>query len=205
MLPRCEDWPAYPELLTPEADWVAAGLEHRPELEARRSELCALGDEAALARSSELEGSTLGLDAQRDDAWALGPAASLPLPLFDTGSARRDRAEAVIVEARHALVAAARAVVEEVRRAHASYAAARSTLVRAEQQLVPLQELRLAELQALLQVGETDQLALLLAEQELQLTRSRLVDLRRQASRSLARLELAAGGAGVAHEIGAGS
>jgi cobalt-zinc-cadmium efflux system outer membrane protein len=68
-----------------ESAWVATALERRPEVQARRWELAALGDEAAIARFSVLEGSEVGVDSERDPDWSVGPSASVPIPLLDWG------------------------------------------------------------------------------------------------------------------------
>lgn len=197
-----EGWAVLPELLGEEAKWLDAGIQHRPEALARRWELAALGDEAALARSSVLQGSAVGLDAQRDGPWSLGPAATLPLPLFDTGEARRDKSEAAIVEARHNLVSVQRTIVEEVRRAYASYKAAKSNLQRVRTELIPLQRQRREQVEAIYLAGQADLTAVLLAEQDLQAAQAKLVELERRAAVLLVRLQRAVGGAGIANQVG---
>ncbi len=197
-----EGWAALPDLVGEEAQWLDTGIQHRPEVLARRWELAALGDEAALAGSSVLQGSAVGVDAQRDGSWSVGPAATLPLPLFDTGEARRDKVEAAIIEARHNLVSAQRTVVEEVRRAYASYRAAQSNLHRVRAELIPLQRQRREQVEAIYLAGQADLTAVLLAEQDLQSAQGKLVELERRAAVLLVRLQRAVGGAGIANQVG---
>lgn len=197
-----EDWAALPELTGDEVQWLEAGLRHRPEVLARTWALAALGDDGALVGLSVLEGSAFGVNAQRDGAWSIGPTATVPLPLFDAGNARRDRAEAAIVEARHELVGVQRAIVEEVRRAHAAYIAAKASLQRVRTELIPLQRERREQIEAIYLAGQADLTAVLLAEQDLRAAQEKLVELEKKTAVSLVRLERAVGGAGVAKQIG---
>jgi outer membrane protein, heavy metal efflux system len=187
-----------PDLGADETAWIAAAAESRPEIQARRWELAALGDEAALAGSALWNGAEFGVEAERDGDWAIGPAATAPLPLFDSGSTRRARADAEVIGARHELVRVRRAVVEEVRRAFASYAAAKAGFERVRNELIPLQLQRREQVEAIYLAGQADVTAVLLAEQDLQAAQVKLVELERKAAVSLARLERAVGGSGVA-------
>ena len=111
-----------------EMQWVRAALKHRPEIQAQRWNLAALGDEAALAGFAVLDGADVGVDPERDDDWSVGPAISTPLPLLDWGQQRRARAEAQRVAARPRLTQTRRQVVEQVRRAVESLGAAQAAL-----------------------------------------------------------------------------
>ena len=197
-----DDWSPLPDLLGDEARWLDAGIEHRPEVLARRWELAALGDQAALVGLSVLDGSAVGVNAQRDGPWSVGPAATVPLPLFDTGMARRDKSDAAIIEARHNLVSVQRTIVEEVRRAYGSYKAARTNLQRVRTELIPLQRQRREQVEAIYLAGQADLTAVLLAEQDLQAAQGKLVELEKKAAVLLVRLERAVGGAGVAKQVG---
>lgn len=180
-----------------ETEWIAAAVRHRPEAQARRWELAALGDELALARLAPFEGTEVGVDSERDANWTVGPAASVPLPLFDWGQARRAKATAQVIEARHNLTQTLRQVVEDVRRAYASFASTDATLAKVQSQLIPLQERRRQQAEAAYLAGQTDITGLLVAEQDLQATRTKLVELQRKTSEASIRLERAVGGAGV--------
>lgn len=197
-----ESTPPMPELAGAESTWLAVALEERPEVRAGKWELAALGDEAAIAGLSVWQGTELGINAQRDPDWSLGPTASVPLPLFDQGEARRDRAQAAIIEARHKLVATQRTVVEEVRRAYASYSAARANLERVRNELIPLQRQRREQVEGIYLAGQADVTAVLLAEQDLQASQAKEVELERKATVSLVRLERAVGGSGTAKRVG---
>lgn len=193
-----EPWPAPVAELGDERAWIATALARRPELEVLRRELAALEAEAARAGVAGLEGSTLGLEAERDGEWSVGPGASVPLPLFDLGGSRRARARAEVLGARHALVAAERDVVSEVRRAWAGLRSAQNALARVRDELIPLQRERREQVEAVYLGGEVDVTAVLLAEQDLQASQVQLVEFEQRASLSLVRLERAVGGAGVA-------
>jgi outer membrane protein TolC len=180
-----------------EVEWVAAALEHRPEVQAKRWELAAREAELAQTKLTPFDGASVGVAAERDDGWSAGPSLDTPLPVFDTGQARRAAAEAAVIGARHGLTRSRRAVTEEVRQAHATLLASQGNLDRVTKQLIPLQQRRLDQAEAQYRAGETDITALFLAEQELRAARAKQVELERRTSESLIRLERAVGGPGV--------
>src|SRR6185503_474242 len=100
-----------------ESGWIASALQHRPEVQANRWELAALGDDLGAGRFGAFDGSQVGVDAERDDGWTVGPSVTVPIPLLDWGQARRAKLNAQRIEAQHRLTQARRQVVEEVRRA----------------------------------------------------------------------------------------
>jgi cobalt-zinc-cadmium efflux system outer membrane protein len=191
-----EPWSALPSDLPGEEAWIRAALEHRPEIAARLRELEALGDERALAGVAWLAGAEAGVEAEREDGWSIGPAVAVPLPLFDDGSARRDRARAEVLAARAELLDVQRTVVEEVRRAYTAFQAAQANLERVRTRLIPLQRDRRAQVEAVYLAGESDVTPVLLAEQDLQESQLRMVELERKAAVSFVALERAVGGAG---------
>lgn len=179
---------------------IRAALEHRPEVSSQRWELAALGAETRLARFSPFEPAEIGAKAERDvgEPWAIGPALSIPLPLFDWGQARCAKATALQSEAEHKLTKISRTVIEEVRSAHAAYLESMSTLELAQKQLVPAEERRRNETEAAFLAGLTDIAALILAEQDLQASRIKLIELQHISSAAAVKLRRAVGGSGVA-------
>jgi cobalt-zinc-cadmium efflux system outer membrane protein len=197
------DWKLEPpavaaQSLGAERAWVEAGLRHRPELDALRWELSALGEEARLANWSLLDPAEVGVASQRDPDWQVGPTLSLPLPIFDTGQARRDKAAAARVTAVHEYVAAQRGAVEEVRRAYAALVAARAASARAVERILPIQQQRRDLAEKAYRAGESDLATLLLAEDSLLTARFNALELREKAAVARVQLERAAGGRGVA-------
>ena len=185
-----------------ESGWVALAMDHRPEVQSRRYELAALGVELSLTRFAPFDGAGAGLETERADGnWAVGPAVSTPLPLFDFGQARRDRARADVIEARHNLTQARRQVVEEVRRSLAALLASEDNLRRVRTELVPQSQQRRDQAEAQFRLGETNILSLLIAEEALRSSRIRLVELERRNTEALVRLHRAVGGAGVARDL----
>ncbi len=140
----------------------------------------------------------IGVEAERDVTWSVGPAILTPLPLFDWGQARRRKAIATQVENRHKLTAARRRIVEDVRRAFDTYVATLALLAEARTRLLPLQESRQRLAEASYQAGESDLTTLLLAEEELQDSRAKLVDYEQKATVAFIRLRRAVGGPGAA-------
>ncbi len=195
-------WEVPARAMARESDWIATAVTHRPEVQARRWELAALGDELALARLAPFEGSEIGVDSERDANWSVGPAVSTPLPFFDWGQARRAKATAQVIEARHNLTQARRQVVEDVRRAYATFVSTDATLAKVQSQLIPLQERRRQQAEAAYLAGQTDITGLLLVEQALQASRTKLVELQRKTSEASIRLQRAVGGPGVVPPAG---
>lgn len=199
---KVEPWAAPARIVQSESMWVEAGLISRPEVQAAHWELSALGDDAALARLAPFEGTAAGAKADRDDAWSVGPSVTVPIPIFDTGQARRARVTAQQIEARHRLTQARRQVVEDVRRAYQSFASTQANLERVRKELVPLQRQRREQAEDAYRAGQTDVTSLFLAEQDLQASLARQVELEQATAVSLLRLQRAVGGAGVAATVG---
>lgn len=177
-----------------EQRWITNALDRRPEVQAQIWELAALGDQVALASLIPFEGTEIGASAERDGEWSVGPAIAVPVPFLDWGQARREQARANVVEARHRLTKTRRKVVEEVRRAWASYQSTGQALDMALSHLVPLQERRREQAEAAYKNGFADITAVLLAEQGLQASRSKLAELQKKTSIAHVRLQRATGG-----------
>lgn len=197
-----DPWSAPRPLSAAEDEWIETALAHRPEVEAIRWRLAALGDRLALAGLLPFEGAEAGVDAERDGGeWAIGPALAAPVPIFDMGQARRERATAEIIEARHDLTRASRLVVEDVRRAYEALVRTEANLARVREELIPLQEERRALAEAAFRNGLTDITSLFLAEQDLQAAFAQAIELEREATLAQVRLRRAVGGAGAAASV----
>ena len=141
-----------------------------------------------------LEGSAAGLDAERDGDWSLGPSLAVPLPLFDWGQARRAKAHASAIAARHRLTQTVRQTVQEVRQAHAAQARLAAATTQAREQLTPLQQQRVDLARAVYESGQSGITPLLLAELDLQKARLRAVQLELRAAVAAIELRRASGG-----------
>lgn len=97
----------------------------------------------------------------------------------------------------------ARADEGEGRRAYADIGEAQGALAKVQGELIPLGERRRQQAEVAYKAGEADLLTLLLAEQDLQNARSKLVDLQKVYSLATFRLQRAAGGPGVVGTGGA--
>lgn len=179
-----------------EAQWLDAALRSRPEVLAKRWELAALGDEAALAAWGPWEGGDVGAHSEYDAGWTAGPAVNTPLPLFDWGQAKRAKAVAARLQARHEMTELRRRVVEEVRAAHARHVASAGTLRRARDELLPLQQKRWEQTRAAYEAGELDLAAMMLAEDDLSAARGTVIALEKKAATASVKLLRAAGGGG---------
>jgi outer membrane protein TolC len=87
-----------------------------------------------------------------------------------------------------------------VRRARAQLESATANLARVRDELIPLQRQRREDIEAIYLAGQTDVTALLLAEQDLQASQAKLVELEERAAVSLTRLERAVGGPAAARD-----
>lgn len=198
---KLDPWTAPERRDRSEREWIDAALLARPEIQAIAWQLRALGDEAALARLLPWEGANAGLEAQSGQGWQFGPSLAVPLPIFDSGQARRAMITAELLEARHELTLAKRLVVEEVRVAYQSLTASTANLGRIERELVPLQRQRRQLAEDAYRAGQTDVTPLFLAEQDLRVAQTQAIEVEAQAARALVRLQRAVGGPGVAERL----
>lgn len=193
-----DPWTAPSTGVQPESRWIDTALQLRPEIQAVAWKLRALGDDEAIIQLLPWDGTSAGIDAARDDKWFAGPSVSTPLPIFDTGQAKRARVTAEQLEARHELTLARRKVVEDVRVAFQTLTASNSNLDRIRNELIPLQQQRRTLAEDAYRAGQSDVTALFLAEQDLRLTQAKAIEVERQASTAFVRLQRAIGGPGVA-------
>jgi cobalt-zinc-cadmium efflux system outer membrane protein len=191
-------WSAPGIEMEPESRWVDTALQQRPEIQGIAWKLKALGDDEAVARLVPWEGAGAGIEAQRDDKWFAGPSVSTPLPVFDTGQAKRARVSAEQLEARHELTLARRKVVEDVRVAYQTMSASNANLARIRGELIPLQQQRRSLAEDAYRAGQSDVTALFLAEQDLRLTQVKAIEVERQVTTAFVHLQRAVGGPGIA-------
>ncbi len=196
-----EAWTPPTTDLAREPAWIERALAQRPEVQSIAWRLRALGDDEALTRLLPWEGASAGIDAQRDDKFFVGPSVSTPVPLFDTGQARRARITAEQLEARHDLTLVRRKIVEDVRVAYQTMTASAGNLDRIRRELIPLQERRRGLAEDAFRAGQSDVTALFLAEQDLRLAQSRAVEVERQAAAAYVRLQRAVGGPGIGSQL----
>lgn len=193
-----DSWPLPDQPIADESHWIRAALTQRPEIQATMWQIEALGADVRLTRWALFEPIEGGIDSERDAGdWSVGPSATIPLPIFDWGQAKREAAEAALLESLHGLTATRRQVVEEVRRAHQSYTRFRDAYEKVRDRLIPLLEQRLKEAESAFRAGQSDVTPLILAEQELQAGRARRIDLERRTAESLIELYRAVGGPGL--------
>lgn len=195
-------WEPPPETrLAAESLWVDAALMKRPEIQAHVWELKALGDDLRGAQIPPLQGGDIGVHAEHDPEWRVGPTLTIPLPIFDFGQASRTKVTALRSVARHELVQQQSEVIQSVRLAYATYVHSRQTLASAQGTLLPLQRRQLEQAQLAYQAGEVDLATLLLAQNETELTMTKILELQEKVTVARIKLQRAAGGAGVADRI----
>lgn len=194
-------WDAPLAISGTERQWIETALTARPEIQSREWELFALGDDAAISGLGIFDGANIGAASERDGDWSVGPAVTIPIPIFDMGQERKRRASAAVVAARHELTQVRRQVVEDVRRAWASLAASNRALLKVQRDLLPAQEKRREQAEVAYKGGSADITAFLLAEQDLQSSRAKLIEVQKAVSLAMVRLHRAVGGAGAAENL----
>ena len=207
-------WTAPTDAVAPESAWIDAALRGRPELQAIDWRLQALGDDKALAHllpwdeeeallplPNPWEPTSVGADFQKDNGSAIGPSIATPLPIFDSGQARRAKVVAEIQEARHERTGLRRRIVEEVRVAHQTALASAANLRRIRDELIPLQLRRRSLADDAFRAGESEAITLYAAEQDLQAAQAQSIETGLQAQRAFIELQRAVGGPAVASMI----
>lgn len=129
-----------------------------------------------------------------DGADEIGPALTVPIPIFDTGDARTAKARA---EARHAVLMAQDIREEAILEARLALIASRSAAMLAanyDTEIVALAHENLELAQQSFNAGESDLTVLLEAEEALVSARSDLIELQEQAALARIELERAVGG-----------
>lgn len=184
-----------------ESAWIDTALANRPEVASKNWELRALGEDLAAATFQPFQGAEVGVHAERDPDWRVGPTLTTPVPLFDFGQANRAKFRAQRIAARHELAQQRQLVIQDVRIAYVTYQQAIKTLGDTEQKLMPLQRAQLDQAKLSYQAGEADLPTLLLAETNFDLALSKVVELREKVTVALVKLQRAAGGAAVADSV----
>lgn len=192
--------PAAPiaESIGPEEAFIESALQHRPELQAKQWELRALGDDLAAASFAPLAGGELGVHSEHDPTWRVGPALTVPLPLFDFGQAARKKIQAQRLAARADLQQLRAEIIQNVRTAYSAYLYARESQADMLQNLLPLQQQQRDQAQNAFQAGDADLSLLLLAEGDLRQLTLKSLELQEKAAVARAQLLRAAGGPGAA-------
>ena len=147
-----------------------------------------------LAGLDVFEGASAGVDAERDSTWSVGPAVNTPLPLFDWGQARRAAAQARVIAARHELNRVSREIVRTVRTAYGTYTSSRASVTRVREELIPLAERRRDQAENAYKAGQSDITTVVLADQDLQDARARLIELQQRVAIATIELQRSVGG-----------
>jgi len=190
-------WDLPNQPIASESIWVQAALEHRPEIQAKVWEIKAMGADVRLTRWALLDRLEGSVDSEHEDSnWSIGPALTFPLPIFDWGQAKREAADAALLESLHGMTAIRRQVVQEVRIAHASYSQLAETHRQIRSRLIPLLAQRLKEAESAFRAGQSQVTTLIIAEQDFQSGRARMIEMERRTALSLIELHRAVGGPG---------
>jgi cobalt-zinc-cadmium efflux system outer membrane protein len=136
---RLPDLPAE----TPEENLEQTAIDHSLDLQIARQQIVEstrrLGIAQPLGFLSEFEA---GVSAERETEghWSVGPAFSLPIPLFNQGQPQIARAQAELRRAQYNYVATTVAIRSQVRTAKAALDAARDSVTNYQKVLLPLRQ-----------------------------------------------------------------
>jgi cobalt-zinc-cadmium efflux system outer membrane protein len=129
--------------MPPLAELEDAAVNQRLDLAARRQQIEIAARRGGLVKATRyVSDLQLGVDAERDPdgQWVIGPTFSIPLPLFDQGQARAEKALADVRQAEHEYAAMKKQARSEVRRSYRRMAAAQMRLQTLQQAVLPLRE-----------------------------------------------------------------
>lgn len=179
-----------------EAAMLTMALEQRLDVAAEDARARAALARAGVGASEAYGALAAGPSFERTDDGrrGLGPAISVPIPIFDTGDARKAKGVAVARQAELLAVSVRRRAAAEVRTAWATLQLAASRLSRAEgaARSLAAESVRLAE--AAVQSGEADRLTLVSSRLSAEMVNIQIVDAQEQAELARIALWRAAGG-----------
>lgn len=183
-----------PEVGASASPWLAAARTSCATVLHARALARAAASDAALAGAVVREGAEVGLVAERDPDWSVGPALALPLPLFDDGSDRRARALAQSAAADLDASAAERDAIAAAHAAWEACSAASQARAHWESTVLPALHTAYERAQAAATAGEAGPEEV--ARADIALTAARLERLRAELDLHIAyaRLLRAAGG-----------
>lgn len=190
--------------LHPLPEWTPRALPPVEELEriAAKHRLDIRAAEAALARAEgELErqrnlvwrGLEVGVGAEKDGDWSLGPGASLELPLFDQNQAQIAKALEDAHRREKILAATTIVAVQEVRSADARVRAAADALAIYRNEVLGRAEETLEQARSSYQLGKTTILPVIEAQRQVLDTRQNYIRRLEQGAAALSDVERATG------------
>lgn len=169
------NWTLQPDTSSPSSNdleiWLASGRKRNPTVQRMAAMLRVAEAEARLAGAIVAQGVDAGVAAERDGEWSLGPAINVPLPIIDDGSARRARAEALVLSAQHSQSLALRDAEADLRATWESYHARRRTLEELRDSRLRILDAQLENKRALAAAGEAGPSEVLFSEQALLLVK----------------------------------
>ena len=137
-----DDFPTSPasEMTTEEIDQQV--LARRLDIEMARREIEAARSALGLAKTAVIDDLAVGAHHEREPegAKATGPAASVPIPIFNRGAAQKARARATLRQAQQRLAALTVTARSEARAAHERLLEARSRMAYLREVVIPRRE-----------------------------------------------------------------
>jgi len=190
--------------LHPLPEWTARTLppvealeriaaEERLDIRAARAALARAGAELERQQGLVWRRLEVGVGAEKDGDWSLGPGARLEIPLFDQNQAQIAKALEDIRRREKILTATTIAAAQEVRSADARVRAAADTLAIYKSQVLARAEETLEQARSIYQLGKTTILPVIEAQRHVLDARQNHVRRLEQAARALSDVERATG------------
>jgi len=183
---------ASPTLLPLEA-LEALALARRLDLRVAQGALQQATQEVERQRGLVLRNVEVGLAAEKDGDWSVGPGVRVELPLFDQNQAQVAKALEALAQREMLLVAVQLSALQEVHSALARAQASSDVLAIYREDILPRSEETLAQARESYQLGKTTLLPALEAQRKLLAARSAYAERMLQAARALSDLERATG------------
>jgi cobalt-zinc-cadmium efflux system outer membrane protein len=182
-----------PRALLPVEELERIAVEERLDIRAAEAALARADAELELQRNLVWRRVELGVGAEKDGDWSVGPGASLELPLFDQNQAQIAKALENARRREKILAATSIAAAQEVRSAHARMRAAADALSIYRDEILARAEETLEQARSSYQLGKTTILPVIEAQRQVLDARQNNVRRMEQAAAALSDVERATG------------
>lgn len=184
---------ARPLLLPSLEELEALALDRRLDVRAAREAVSQAAAEVERQRGLFVRSLDVGVVAEKDGDWSVGPGVRMELPLFDQNQAQVAKALEALAQREAVLAAMKLAATQEVTSALARAEASWEALAIYRDDLLPRSEEALAQARESYQLGKTTMLPALEAQRQLLAARSAHARRQLQAATALSDLECATG------------
>lgn len=146
-----DEFEAFPETEAPAQDIERQAVARRLDIRIAQQDVEAAQRAVSLAKTAAFDELTVGVHREREPEGAstIGPAATIPIPIFDRGAAQKTRARAVLRQAQQRFEALTVTARSEARAAHERLVEARSRMAYMRDVVIPRRDriLKLTQLE----------------------------------------------------------